>query len=195
MKRTWIVIGMSAVLCALLAASPGLGQAAASSDVKKSEEAKQLEEIQKQLSELKKEVSQAATVLGSVGQELRSQRTDAALRAQSTQSQVNELKDEVSRLRNEVSYLRQLATATTREAGSPPEVPLTPTGRVEMINTYPEEVAIVVNRRTYRISPKETRLSEPIPAGTFTYEVLGYRSQQTRDLRANAIYTIWVRPQ
>jgi hypothetical protein len=196
MTRTWKLIGINTLLAALLTSSPSPGQNGARSDgpAQKVSESKKLDDIQNQLDELKKELKKANAALATVTQELRSLRTDGDLRYQGTYNQITDLKDQFARLQVEVETLRKRADSTTREAGSPPELPAS-SGRVEMVNTYPSEIAIVINRRTYRVAPNETRLSEPIPAGTFTYEVLGYAPQKTRAVAANKIYSIWVHPQ
>jgi hypothetical protein len=201
MKRTWKLLAMNTLVAALVISPPSLGHLAGSSsdvnsDVQKpTSESKKLDEIQRQLDDLKKDVKNAATALAAIGQDLKDHRTDEALKDQSRLNRINELKDEIARLRTEVDSLQRGATSLTREAGSPPTEAATATGRVEMFNTYPAEVAIVVNRRTYRVPSGERRLSEPIPAGTFTYEVLNYSSQKNRTLAANKVFTIWVHPQ
>ena len=64
-----------------------------------------------------------------------------------------------------------------------------------MRNTYATEVGIRVNRRLYRLLLGETRLSEPIPAGTFTYEVVNVSpGPQVRTLDPNQRFTVWVHP-
>jgi len=199
MKRTWKMLGVNTLLAALLTAGPSPGQAKGpGSDGQKSDgipkptsESKKLDDIQSQLEELKKEVKKAGAALADIRRDLRGREIDANVRDQSTLSQINELRDEIGRLRAEIDGLRRRPPATTREAGSAPVD--TATGRVEMVNTYPTEVGIVVNGRTYRVRPGEIRVTEPIPTGTFTYEVLNYAPQRTRTLAANKTYTIVVR--
>jgi prefoldin subunit 5 len=102
---------------------------------------------------------------------------------------------EVADLRREIDRLnRELAECRS----TPPDrasyytaVPVPATGRVELANTYPQGMRIVVNGREYDLAPNETRVITGVPAGTFTYQVLGVQpTAQARQLAANSTFTI-----
>ena len=60
------------------------------------------------------------------------------------------------------------------------------------MNTYASEVAVVLNRRAYYVPPGETRTIENVPAGNFTYEVLGIQQPVTRTMSPDKIFTVRV---
>ena len=109
-----------------------------------------------------------------------------------------DLDKQISRLRLDVENLRIPPASTSRIAASPSldTGPSTGTGRVEMVNTYSQLVSVVINnRRSYFLEPGERRLSDPIPAGPFTYEVLGVTPMVSRMVGADKLFTLWVHPQ
>ncbi|CAN5534547.1 hypothetical protein BH10PLA2_BH10PLA2_35270 [soil metagenome] len=122
--------------------------------------------------------------------------TDIALAQQTTRQSVDVLREDVGKLRTEVDSLRnrvQTQNSADRASNYLTESASTVgSGRVEMINDYNNPVAIVVNRRTYYLAPSEKRNSEPVPAGTFTYEVLGIQSQVVKSMGPNQILTVRV---
>ena len=187
MMRTWKMLGLNTLMAALFATTPGLG----SSTSGPPSEAEKLEEIQKQLNELKNS-------LVDVKKTLADSRTDSSLAAQRVQSQISELGNQFLQLRADVDSLRNRAPTSSRIASSPP----TDTGlgigtaRIEMANTYSQPVSLVINnRRSYVLQPGERRLSDPVPAGSFTYEILGVTPIVTRTVAADKIFTVWVHPQ
>jgi hypothetical protein len=193
MLRTWNKIHYHALLAALLAASPALGQQK-STDLRED----RLDSIKLQLDQVERSVRTANTKLDAL-QQLRKDfddlkaGSDAAQAA--TQRDLISLSQAVTRLQKEVEGLRNAASSATRIAGSPPNETRQPTGVVELVNTYSSDVAVVVNSRTYRLHPGDRRFTDPLPAGTFTYEVLGVTPPNTRPLNPNEVYHITVHPQ
>jgi hypothetical protein len=50
--------------------------------------------------------------------------------------------------------------------------PLTgPKGVVRIVNEYPVEISLLVNGKSYRVAPSESR-SIDVPSGSYTYELL-----------------------
>ena len=191
MLRTWNKIHFHALLAAMLAASPALGQ-------QKSTDADRLDGIKSQLDQLELSLKNANTKLDAL-QQLKKQfedlKSESNASQATTQQDLVSLKQEVARLKTEVEALRNAASAT-RVAAFPPNEPRpAPTGQVELVNTYTSDVAIVINNRTYRLHPNERRLTDPLPAGTFTYEVLGVTPPNTRPLNPNEVYHITVHSQ
>ena len=67
-------------------------------------------------------------------------------------------------------------------------------GRIRFINTYSEEMAVVVNNKSYRIRPGEERLIGVTP-GEFTYQVLQLQATpQARTIIADETKTVTIYP-
>jgi cytochrome c556 len=71
------------------------------------------------------------------------------------------------------------------------------TGRVMLVNLYPEELLFVVNGRNYRVPPNRHMPLENHPAGALTYEVIaqgyGMIVRKTSSLDPNETFTITAR--
>jgi hypothetical protein len=191
MMRTWKLLGLQTLLAALFAAAPSLGSnpSGAAADVEK------LQEIQKQLEDLKRSVI-------ALEERIKDVRTESTASGQRVQNQLKDLSkdlnEQMSLLRTDMESLRSRLPAATRVSAFPPSDtgPSPGTARVEMLNTYSQPVSIVVNnRRSYLLAPGERRLSDPISAGPFTYEVLGVQPVVTRSIAADKTFTVWVHPQ
>lgn len=196
MMRTWKMLGLETFLAALFAATPAL----ASNTSGPPSDAEKLDEIQKQLNALRgalNDIKNNLAGLSGLEKKVDDVRNESNLGAQKVQNQIADLNRQISQLRLEVENLRPSTSGTSRIAASPPENnPSAGTGRVEMINTYTQPVSIVINnRRSYTLAPGERRLSDPIPAGAFTYEILGVTPAVTRTVAADKLFTLWVHPQ
>lgn len=187
MTRTWKMLGLKILLAALFAATPGL----ASNTSGPLTEAEKLDEIQRQLNELKKSLS-------SLEERIKDVRTDSNVAAQKLQNQLKDVNELIGLMRQDVENFRSRSSGSSRIAGFAPSdtLPGTGTARVEMVNTYSQPVSIVINnRRSYLLQPGERRLSDPLPAGAFTYEVLAVTPVVTRTVAADKPFTVWVHPQ
>jgi hypothetical protein len=195
MMQTWKLLGLNAVVAVTLAAGPSraVGQTPPTNSEK-------LDAIQKQLDEMKKSLTGMHKSLGAlkaIETELQNLRNESNAGAAAAQKDVNELRAENAKMREEIEALRARISATTRIAASPPSesVPLAATARVELINTYFDNMTVILNGKSYRLPPGERWLTNPLPAGSFTYEVLGVTPQRTRVLTANQVYPIHIHPQ
>jgi small-conductance mechanosensitive channel len=204
MMRTWKLIRFTALVAALLAAAPIVAQ---DPPVKNTDKP---DEVQKQLKDLKtsvdgpqglkksvEEINDKLKSLDKIHTALNNLHVDLNTRSQAADREIANLKDEVARLRTEVDSLRKTPTSASRESGFAPGATTAPlaSGRVELLNTWTAPVAVVVNNRTYRLLPMERRLTDPIPAGTFTYEVINVTAPNiARSLAANQVYTIHIHP-
>jgi len=99
-------------------------------------------------------------------------------------------------IRNRLGQIEQ----TIAKMQAPSRIALAPpnTGRIMLVNLYPEELLFVINGRTYRVPANRTMPLESHPAGTFTYEVIAPRfygrvAQKTSTLDPNETYTITAR--
>jgi hypothetical protein len=197
MMRTWKLIGLHTLLAGMMTAGPALAETSGppSDSEKLTEVQKQLDEMKRSLTDLQKAVGPLSTLDRRIN-DLIEQSTKGA---QDAQNQIGEVRKELAALRSEFEALRNRTSDSARVSRFPPTdvgaPPSTAVGRVELINTYPSEVTVVVNRRTYHLAPGEHRLSDPVPAGTFTYEVLGITPQRNRPLAGEQVFTVWVHPQ
>jgi hypothetical protein len=194
--KTWNLFGLKTLLAAMLAASPSLAQQNAASP----SQSDKLDEIQKQLDEIKKplaDLPKAIASLARVENELKDLRTEYLAGVQQEKGQLAELKKQIDQLRSDVEVLRNRESSVTRSSLFPPieSPPMAATGRVEIRNTYPQEVTVTVNNRAYRVPPGETVRSAPIPAGAFTYEVLGVTPVRTRNVTPGQNFQVHVHPQ
>jgi len=89
----------------------------------------------------------------------------------------------------------KLQQPTNRVAYSP--TPATTTGRVVLVNLYPEELLFVVNQKTHRVAPGANLPLDTIPAGPLSYEVIsgtwGLRARNTTTLAPNETFTLTAR--
>ena len=192
MMRTWKMIGLRTLLAALLTAAPAAAQ----------NTSEMLDDMHRQLSELKKTLEGVRDSLGTLStirKDVEDLTTQSNLRGQTMQGQIADLQRQLIQLRSDLEGLRDRVGSGTRTSLFPPTESASATAgtaRVEMVNTYPQEVTITVNRTAYHVPPGQTRLSDPIPAGRFTYEVLGVSpAPLTRTLAANRVFTVHVHPQ
>lgn len=117
---------------------------------------------------------------------------DALTNIQKAQSDIEDLKRQVSQIRQDLDDLRRTVTTTRSSGYLTPQA--TSTGRVRLVNTYLEPMTVVVNGKSYSVAPGEQRYTDALPAGTFTYEVLGVQALRDRTLSANETFTINIYP-
>jgi hypothetical protein len=215
MRSNWKVVGLATLLAGALAA-PTL---AADSDTPPSiaSLAKQLETVKQQLEALQKTVDSLKGLPNSIasltrtlekldkdGAGLKAVQTDLTelkgaglatdLKIQTAQNSLNDLSKEVTQLRKDFDTLKT-RPPSPQIAGYPPPANATlGTGRVRLVNTFADPMTIIVNGKAYHVQPGETRLSDPVPAGAFTYEVLGVQPPLERQLASNQTFTVTVFP-
>jgi hypothetical protein len=189
MIRSWRSLGLHAVLAAVLSTGPVLGQDAQKTDAQK------IDDIQKLATDLQKAVQGLQKSVDGIKSDVGDLRKESQLSVQNNEKKINDLKDEIAKIKLDIEQINTRIAAPQRIAAFSPVEPVASTGRVEMVNTFPEAVTIVVNRLSYTLVPGDKRLSEPVPAGTFTYEVLGITPPRTRTIGANQVFTVSVYPQ
>ncbi len=111
---------------------------------------------------------------------------------------VKELKRQVAQLQRDVDALRTHSVSNYAPTPAAPS-----TGRIRLVNTWPETITVFLNQRAYDIPPGQEATTEGVPAGTFTFEILARRPdasigmiqpRTTRSLAASETYTIHVHP-
>ena len=202
MTRTWKLIGLNALLAAMLAAAPALADDASKSTDKPDEVQKQLRDIKTDIKTLRESIDKMNEVLESMKTlpgDVKHFHSDYNTEIQASKRDISDLKEEMRRLKSDVESLRKAPTGLSREAGFAPGMTVNPnpipTGRVQLSNTWSAPVSVVVNGRSYPVLPGEVKFTEPIPAGTFSYEVLGITAPNNlRALAAGETYRINVFP-
>lgn len=107
-----------------------------------------------------------------------------------TQEDVETLKRQIADLQRDVAALRGVAPPRVSAYAAP-----STTGRVHIVNTYPLPRTVIVNGRSYRLSPGGEQFVDNLPVGPFSFEVLEYHLEpQVRNLAAGQTYTITVFP-
>jgi hypothetical protein len=212
MISTWRMLGLQTLLAGALAAGP-----AAAADSDGSEKPPDLATIAKQLAAIKKKVDTLDTLkegLDSLKQasetakqsfeklekdvraeliDLRAKAIANELKTAKTQEDVADLRLQIEKLRKDLEVLSG-RMATPRESAYPPREAPPPTGRLRLVNTFYQPMTIVLNRMAYTVPPNETRTVEGVPAGTFTYEVVGVQPARNLPLAANETFTVTVHP-
>ena len=121
--------------------------------------------------------------------------------------EVDKLRKEVSGLKSEMELLRQLVHAS----GSRPVLPLVNSGQraspgpdfidqakpvmgyIHLQNRYFRDVTILVNGRAFRLAQGQTLITD-VPAGSFTYEILGVpgeEGERQREVKPNRFFNVF----
>lgn len=190
MTRTWKLLSVHAVLAGVLAAAP-----AAAADADNAAKPPDAAALAKQLDDLKKAVDALRDQLLTMAKDFdrdRAERQSMEVRFQQALADVADLKKQMTQARTDMDALR--ARTTTSGYAPAAATPSAVSGRLRLVNSYFEPVTVVVNARAYPVAPGETRLTDPMPAGPFNYEVVGVQSLQTRTLAAGETFTVTVYP-
>ena len=177
MKRNWTMLGSSLVaLVAMAMTCPGQDRKNTDGQPAGPATAQQVEEITRSLNEMRVTMKQLTD------------RLDANMAM--TQKDVNELKDQLARTLRDLDTMRGRATENRAFYSGPAD-----TGRVRLLNTYFMPVDVVVNGMVYQLMPGQERYTGSLPAGTFTYEVVGVQAPRQRALAAGQTFTVDIYPQ
>jgi len=185
MIRTWKLLGYPAILTAALAAAPtwaGGDETGKQNTDKKSNVT--LEDIREGLQSVQKKLEEFRLGANIMGEEVRI------------------LKEKVAQLQKDVDSLKASRTSTSNYQPAPPS-PGAGTGRIRLVNTWPEKITVFLNDKSFPVEPNREITVQDVPAGSFTYFILGSRpdnsvvqitDKQPRTLAANETFTIHVHP-
>lgn len=184
MIRTWKLLGYPAILAAALTTTRS--SLSAGDDGKQNSDTKSkvtLEDVNESLKNIQQKLEQNKLNASVMGEDVRI------------------LKEKIAQLQRDVDSLMRGRTTT---ANYPPNPPIAPsTGRIRLVNTWPEKITVFLNDRTFYVEPNREVTVADMPAGSFTYEVLESRpdnsifqikEKQPRTLAANETFTIHVHP-
>jgi hypothetical protein len=195
MMRTWKTVALSMVVAGALTAAPAPAQ---NSDTPKTTDTsalvKQLEELKKSLDGLSTKVTSLESRVDKDLKELQGKLPLTDVNVAQAQKDVNELKTRLGQLERDLELLKNRPPSQVSAGYAPSGQMAAATGRVRLVNTFFQPVAVVVNGREFIVAPNETRTADSIPAGVFTYEVRGVQPQLSRSLAANETFTISVYP-
>jgi septal ring factor EnvC (AmiA/AmiB activator) len=198
MMRIWNLAKVNLLLVGVLAAGPAAWGAQEPANTNRDEVVKQLGELKTSIDTLTKSViGLQSSSLSALGQIQKTQADIDALKRQMAQLQ----QEEIENLRRQVAQLQKDFDELNRRTNTPPRqslyapTPPASTARVRLVNSYSLPETVIVNGRAYPLQPGETRTTEPIPAGVFSYEVLGVQAVQNRTVGPNETFTITIHPQ
>jgi hypothetical protein len=175
MMRDWKLIGLPAFLAAVLTAGPAPA-------VEPDKEPDRTSALLRQLEDMRKDLKAAIEDVRDQCRKNESAALNSGLRNQTLQGDLNKLAERVTQMEKELAALRNQSPAQSRVSAFGPGG--TGMGRVLLRNSYPEQMAVILNGQSHRLAPGESRVVE-VPAGTFTYEVLGVQELRTRPVPAN----------
>lgn len=211
MLRTWKSLELAAILAAAFTAQPVLfaGEGGKKDDIK--EILKRLDGIDSYLTkDLAKIFEKVASDHNSLKGDFLKARVDldaVTLRMDMLEKAVDKLtkrlsgelspidKASLDEIKSKLGQIEQTLAkmqGPNRTAFSPPN-----TGRIMLVNLYPEELLFVVNGKNYRVPPNRTMPLDGQPAGVLTYEVIADRFgmivRKTSTLDPNETFTITAR--
>ena len=220
MLRNWKSLDLAAVLAAafitqpvVLAGGEGKEKAADAKTVME-----RLETMDKAIAKAFKEVSESLDVLKGNGLKMKVDLDKVMAKVDTLEETLTKLQSDLEKLKKRVpteqpshtpldkasldeikARLLDIEKSITKMQSSN-RVALFPpnTGRIQLMNMYPEELLFVINGKNYRVEPNRTMFLENHPAGTFTYEVIAPRvygliTRKTVSLDPNETFTITAR--
>ncbi len=184
MIRTWKMLGYPAILAAAFATAPQLTWAdeknGQGSDAK----------TEPTMRDLKESLEAIKRTLNS-----------NVLNCNVLDEKVSKLSQQVAQLQKDVDAIRSRSTTTSNYQ---PIAPATgSSGRIRLVNTWPEKITVFLNDKAYSVEPNREITVTEVPAGNFTYEVIEQRPDNSiqpitqklpRALVANETFTIHVHP-
>jgi hypothetical protein len=205
MMRNWKMFAFQTLLAGTLipagaqAQTPATGSDAPPKPPDTASILKEIQELKKTLSAMEAKVASSFRAMQEDTEKRLKKIEDdgvaAGLRLEKTQVDIEDLKKQVAQLRQDLDVVKNRAPSSRESGYTPPaNAPSAATGRVRLVNTFMDPMTIIVNGVRYQVAPGETRLTEPVPAGTFSYEVLGVQPRLERNLAANETFTVTVYP-
>ena len=204
MLRTWKTFGLQTALAAILTAAPITTLVARAADPDIKELDRRLKSIEESFAEIQKNADAIVkeglkfkaldTRLKSLEEQLARMETtlDALRKGTPAEGRVAtyppERMDDLKARVDRIEHFLERSTRISRAAPS--------TGRILLLNQYPEDIIFVVNGIQYPLAPNTTRLLDGFPSGTVSYQVFsprwGERANRTTTLQAEETFRITV---
>jgi hypothetical protein len=193
MMSNWKTLGVPLLLAGALAASDAAQAQDAVKPPDTSDLKKQIEDINRKLPTIDQLKTSVLAIDKDLQDEIKGRREHSATvdsRLEQIQNDVTALKSQMEQIRRDLDAAKSRPTTQISSFQS-----AAPTiGHVRLANTYFDTVRIVVNGKPYDVAPNTTMLADAVPAGNFTYEVIGVQTPVTRAIAANETFTISVHP-
>jgi hypothetical protein len=146
------------------------------------------------------EMKRISESLESIVAELKGMRTDLNAGAAGNQAQLRGLNEKIASLEKAMTAMRDQikfyqpapAPAPTPGTGTTITDKLPLVGRIRLRNDFVNPVSVVVNGKSYRLDPGQSDTLNNIPAGPFSFEIIGIQGRKQETLAANETYTITV---
>ncbi len=199
MRHIWKQLGFWTIILGALSAAPSRAQNTGNNTDKGAQPettAEVLKDIRAELRALGKRMNTLERNLENDLRDLRTRGTQTDLAAQNAQKDVNDLKGQLDQLRRDIENLNRRLGPTERISAyaGPAGTAAPPPGRVRIMNTYFVPETVLVNGKAYTVAPYEVVVTDPIPAGPFSYEVVNVQARQDRILNPNETFSIYVHP-
>jgi hypothetical protein len=107
------------------------------------------------------------------------------------QKELMDLRTELAQARDEMGRLRPRSSVSNYPANGAAAPPI---GRVRLVNTWFEPVKVVLNQTAYDVPANQTKIVTDVPAGAFSYEVLGIQPRRDVTLASGEEFTVLVYP-
>jgi hypothetical protein len=197
MRHTWRQLGFWTILLGALSASPSPAQTNSDGTADKGAKPDTSAEILKELRALNKRMDTLERNLENDLRDLRTRGTQTDLAVQNSQKDVNDLKSQLEQLRRDMDGLNRRLRPNERistYAGPAGTAVTPPPGRVRIVNTFFLPETVVVNGKAYTVAPYDIAVTDPVPAGPFSYEVVNVQARQDRVLNPDETFVIYVHP-
>jgi hypothetical protein len=185
MIRTWKMLGYPAILAAALSTAPQLASAGEKEGQgTDSKPDAVLRELKESLKNIDRKLEQNT------------------LNCNVIVDDVRKLKEQVAQLQKDLDSLRGRMSVSNYQPTTAPTT-ATSSGRIRLVNTWPQKVAVFLNDKVFYVEPGQTKEVADMPAGAFTYQVIEQRldnfiqpitEKLPRTLAANETFTIHVHP-
>jgi hypothetical protein len=226
MLRTWNTVKLASVVAVALTVSPPLAVAqteVSQNELKVLRESvdalsRKVDDVNKRLDDNNANLAKSFEGIKAEFKGVHDKSMDAALKLSTMEGSIDALRKELAALKVDVDKLQGRGTvkypaersddigarlarleemvariADGRVSNAPP----VNTGRIEMVNRYPEDMLFVINQKTYRVAPFTQVTLDNQPAGVFNYEVIsttfGRRGGSQPMLEPGRTFTITVR--
>jgi hypothetical protein len=141
--------------------------------------------LSKQMENLQKDIKDLQTFRKDLEDAVLGDRDGAAGKNPGLLAKIAELEATIKKLNGDLTAMdTKLKEATSKSVAgytpnnTTPPLKITETSTVRIVNEYPVEVSMIINRKAYRVAPNESR-SVAVEAGSYTYELLSAGSAPT----------------
>jgi hypothetical protein len=202
MRRTWQQLSLATVLVAALTPAPVPAGSEGASGTKSDtppDAAQQMADLKKSVDKLSERVRTIEQNIDKDLKELRGTIADlgdkpltANLAIARLQQDLRDQRTQLAQMREELERLRPSSSSVSGYAGAGGTA--APTGSLRLVNTWRAPVTVLINRTPYEVQPDQVRIVNGVPAGEFSYEVLGIQPRRARTLAPGEVFSVTIYP-